>query len=234
MKAKDLLKAKLWTQAAHHGLRKSLLADITAQVTVSTDAAQNGVVEVVVNNNMWTLRYCKDKMGTVSAAHLVYIELGPEEPMDTIPMVLGGKLVADGTPCIVYEPNAREQSASLHERQPALALWRNTEMVSKASRTEFTCSILYSVLLQPRKFILHPPYMFVKYPWRTSMFHWWYEIPVPSMNVPTDPAQPMLLVFLASCRSARQILKTMSALLVYTVRRTIRFWDCTGLPSKSM
>ena len=59
-----------------------------AQGTVSTDAAQDGVVEVVVNNKMRTVRYCKDKMGTVSAAHLVYSELGPKEPMDTIPVVL--------------------------------------------------------------------------------------------------------------------------------------------------
>ena len=40
-------------------------------------------------------------MGTVSAAHLVYIEL-------VVLVVLGGKLVADGTPCIVYGPNTRE------------------------------------------------------------------------------------------------------------------------------
>ena len=153
---------------------------MTAQATVSTDAAQDGVVEVVVNNKMRTVRYCKDKMGTVSAAHLVYIELGPEEPMDTIPVVLGGKLMADGTPCIVYGLNAREQATSLQERQPVLAPWQKTEiavyntgetdMVSKASRTEFTCSVLYSVLLQPKKFILHPPYMVVNHPWRTSMF----------------------------------------------------------------
>ena len=44
----------------------------------------------------------------------------------------------------------------------------------------------------------------------------------------------MLLVFLTSCRSAQQILKTVPALLVYSVRWTIRFWDCTGLPPKSM
>ena len=49
-------------------------------------------------------------------------------------------------------------------------------MVSKARWTEFTCSVLYSVLLQPKKFILHPPYMVVNYPWRTSMFRWWYEL----------------------------------------------------------
>ena len=58
-----------------------------------------------------------------------------------------------------------------------------------------------------------------------------YELPVPLMNV---PARPMLLVFPASCRSAQQVLKIASALLVYSVRRTIRFWDCTGLPPKSM
>ena len=80
---------------------------------MSTDAAQDGVVEVVVNNKMRTLQYCKDKMATVSAAHLVYLELGPQEPMDMIPVVLGGTLVADGTPCIVYGANAREQAASL-------------------------------------------------------------------------------------------------------------------------
>ena len=51
MKAKDLPKAKLWTQAAHEGLRNSLLANMTAQGTVNTDAAQDGVVEVVVNGN---------------------------------------------------------------------------------------------------------------------------------------------------------------------------------------
>ena len=32
----------------------------------------------------------------------------------------------------------------------------------------------------------------------------------------------------------KTILKTVSALLVYSVRWTIRFWDCTGLPPKSM
>ena len=107
-------------------------------------------------------------------------------------------------------------------------------MVAKAGRIEFTCSVLYSVLLQPKKFILHPPYMVVNYPWRTSMFRWWYELPVPSMNVPVDPAQPMLLAFPASCRSAKQILKTVLALVVYSVRWTIRFCDCTSLPPKSM
>ena len=55
VKAKHLLKAKFWTQAAHQGLRKSLLADRTAQGTVSTDAAQGGVVEVVVTNKMRTV-----------------------------------------------------------------------------------------------------------------------------------------------------------------------------------
>ena len=128
VKAKDLLKANFWTQATHQGLRNSLLADMTAQGTVSTDAAHDGVVEVVVNNKMRTMRYCKDKMGTPSAAHMVYIELGPEEPMDTIPVVLGGKLVADGTPCIVYGPNAKEQVASLQERQLVLATWQKTEI----------------------------------------------------------------------------------------------------------
>ena len=46
---------------------------MAAQGTVSTDAARDGVVEVVVNNKMPKVRYCKDKMGTVSAAHAVYI-----------------------------------------------------------------------------------------------------------------------------------------------------------------
>ena len=68
---------------------------------------------MVVNNKMWTVRYCKDKMGTVIAAHLVRIELGPEEPMNTIPVAVGGKFVANGTPCIVYGANAREHAASL-------------------------------------------------------------------------------------------------------------------------
>ena len=107
-------------------------------------------------------------------------------------------------------------------------------MVAKASRTKFTCSVLYSVLPQPKKFILHPQYMVVNYPWRTSMFRWWYEVLVPSMNVPADLAQPMLSVLLASCRCAQQIWKTVSALPVHSVRWTIRFWDCTGLPPKSM
>ena len=151
MKAKDLLKAKFWAQTTQ-GLRKSLLADMTAEGTVSTGGAQDGVVEVVVNNKIWTVRQSKDKMGTLSVAHLVYIELGPSEPMDTIPVVLGGKLVADGTPCIVYGPNARMQATSLQERQLVLATWQKTEiavystrekdMVAKASRTEFTCSVL--------------------------------------------------------------------------------------------
>ena len=38
-----------------------------------------------------------------------------------------------------------------------------TDMVSKAGRTEFTCRVLYNVLLQPKNFILHPPYMVVNY-----------------------------------------------------------------------
>ena len=49
-------------------------------------------------------------------------------------------------------------------------------MVVKASRTEFTCSALCTVLLQPKKFIPHLPYMVVNYPWRTSMFRWWYKL----------------------------------------------------------
>ena len=93
---------------------------------------------------------------------------------------------------------------------------------------------MYSVLLQPKKFSLHPPYLVVNYPWRTSMCRWWYENLVPSMNVPADAAQPMLLVFVASCPPAQQFLKTVSALVVYSVRWPIRFWDCTGLPPKSM
>ena len=86
---------------------------MTREGSVSTDATKDGVVEVVVNNKMRVVRCCKDKIGTVSVAHLVYIELGHDEPLDTIPMVLGGKLVADGTRCIVYGSNAREQAASL-------------------------------------------------------------------------------------------------------------------------
>ena len=38
------------------------------------------------------------------------------------------------------------------------------------------CSVLHIVLLQPKKFILHPPYMVVNYPWRTSMFRWRYDL----------------------------------------------------------
>ena len=56
------------------------------------------VVQVVMNNKVRTVPYCKDNMGTLSAAHLVYIEYALEEPMDTILVVLGGKLVAHGTP----------------------------------------------------------------------------------------------------------------------------------------
>ena len=44
----------------------------------------------------------------------------------------------------------------------------------------------------------------------------------------------MLLVFPASCRSAHQILKAVSALLVYFVRWTIRILECMGMPPKSM
>ena len=71
MKAKDLPKANFWTQAAHQGLSKRVMANMIAQGTVSTVAAHDGVVEVVVNNKMRTTRYCEDKMGTLSAAHLV-------------------------------------------------------------------------------------------------------------------------------------------------------------------
>ena len=107
-------------------------------------------------------------------------------------------------------------------------------MVWKAIRTKFTCNDPYSVLLQPKKLNLHPPYMAVNYPWCTSMFRWSYAFRVPSINVPADGAQPMLLVFIASCRSAQQILKTVSTLMVYSVRWTIRFWGCRGLSPKSM
>ena len=96
------------------------------------------------------------------------------------------------------------------------------------------CSVLYVVLLEPKKLILHPPYMIMNYTWRTSMFCCWYEFPVPSMNVSANRAQPMVLVFSASWRSAPQIPKIVSALLVYSVRCSIRFWDCMGLPPKSM
>ena len=167
VKANDLPKAKFWTQVAHQELRKSLLAYMTAQGTVSTDAAQDGVVKVVVNNKMRTVRCYKDKMETVSAPSLVYIEPGPEELMATIFVVLGGKLVVNGTPFIVNGPKAREQASSLQERQLVLATRQKTEiavytrvetnMVAKAKRTKFTCSLLFSVLLQPKKFILHPP-----------------------------------------------------------------------------
>ena len=90
------------------------------------------------------------------------------------------------------------------------------------------------MLPQPKKSILHQPYMVLNYPWCTSMFRGWYKLLVPLMNVPADLAQPMLLVFPTSCRFVHQILKTVSALLVYSVWWTIRFWDCTALPPKSM
>ena len=89
---------------------------------------------MVVNNKMRVVRYCKDKMGTVSVAHVVYIELGYDEPMDTSPVVVGDKLVADGTPCIVYGPNAREQAASLPERQPMQATWQKTDIAMDSTR----------------------------------------------------------------------------------------------------
>ena len=95
---KGFTEGRVRDPGAHGALRKSLLAHMTAQGIVSTNAAQDGVVKVVVNNNMTTMRYYKDKTGTVSATHLEYIELGPEEPMDPILVVTGGKLVADGTP----------------------------------------------------------------------------------------------------------------------------------------
>ena len=115
-----------------------------------------------------------------------------------------------GTPCIAYGPNAREEVASFQETQLVLAMWQKTEivvysigetnMVSKASPIEFTCSVLYSGLLRTKKFILHPPYMVVNYPSRTTMFHRWYKLLVPSMNALANPAQPMLLVMFVSCR----------------------------------
>ena len=40
------------------------------------------------------------------------------------------------------------------------------DIVAKTSRN--ACSVLHIVLLQPRKFILHPPYMIVNYPWRRA------------------------------------------------------------------
>ena len=77
---------------------------------------------------MRTVQYCKDTMGTMGAARPVYIESGTKEPMHTIPMVLGRNLVDDGTPCVVYAPDARVQVASLQQRQPLLALWQKIEI----------------------------------------------------------------------------------------------------------
>ena len=79
--------------------------------TLST--TQDGVVEVVVNNKMRAVRYRKDKVGTVNAARFVDLELGNDDLMGTTVLLLGGKLVADRTPSVVYGPNAREQGASL-------------------------------------------------------------------------------------------------------------------------
>ena len=92
-----------------------------------------------------------------------------------------------------------------------------TDMVANVNRNEFTCTVLYVVLLQPKKFILHPPYVVVNYPWHTSMSRSWSELVVSSMSVQADSAKRMLLIFPASCCSAQQILKTASALLVYSV-----------------
>ena len=55
------------------------------------------------------------------------------------------------------------------------------------------------------------------------MVHRWYKFFVPSMNVLADSAQPMLLVFPASSPSDQQILETVSALVVYSVRCAINF-----------
>ena len=69
--------------------------------------------------------------------------------------------------------------------------------------------------------------MIVTYPWRTSMFRWWYELLVPSMNVPAHPAQPMLLVFLASRRPCQPGWCTLCD-------GPSVFWDCADQPPKSM
>ena len=55
--------------------------------TVGTDATEDGVVEVLVNKKMRAVRCCKDKTGTVSAARLVYIGLGHDEPTTTVSML---------------------------------------------------------------------------------------------------------------------------------------------------
>ena len=109
-----------------------------------------------------------------------------------------------------------------------------TDMVVKGSVTEFTCCVLYSVLLQPKKNTLHAPHMAVNDPWRTSVFYLWYEIMVPLINVLADEAHPMLSVFPTLCRSAQRILKRVFPLLVYFVRWSTRFLDCTGLPPSCM
>ena len=101
---------------------------MTADVGVGMDAAHDGVIEAVATNKTRTVRHCKNKIGPVSAGHLIYIQLGPEKAIDTIHVVLGGKLVANEIPCIVYWPNTRAKAASLQERQPLLATWQKTEI----------------------------------------------------------------------------------------------------------
>ena len=106
-------------------------------------------------------------------------------------------------------------------------------------RTSPRTTLRYSVFLPPKTFILYHPYMVVNHPCLTSMFCCWHDFLVPSMNVLANPAHPMLLVLPLSCLSAqqtlkyRQILNTVLTLLVYYVRWTVPFQDCTGVP-KSM
>ena len=111
----------------------------------------------------------------MSAARLVYIELEAEKPMYTKAALLGGKMVAKRTPCIVLGLNTREHTAWLQESQAELATRPKTDMavystkemdmVARANRNEFTRNDVYTLLVQPKKLIPHPPYKVVKYSW---------------------------------------------------------------------
>ena len=54
------------------------------------------------------------------------------------------------------------------------------------------------------------------------------------MNVPTEVAKPVLLVFSTFTCSTQQILRTVSALLMYSVRWTSQSGIGTRLPPKNM
>ena len=62
--------------------------------------------------------------------------MGNDGHEDVIPIVLGGKLVVDGTPCIIYKTNSRLQATSLKEQQHVLGTWEKSKIALHYSGEE--------------------------------------------------------------------------------------------------